>query len=159
MVFKFLFRSVFILLLFLAVLLIFTDVVNTYKYSKMSRWEHTKANVIKSELVYKDVKSGSRTRMKWCVDFLYSYTVENQVLTSGQIRKGNVVNCSKSKGYVAKEISNYPYGSVVDVYYDPNRLNDSVLELKIVNYHFSLFLGLFLMILSVVALRIKKFRK
>ncbi len=159
MVLKLIFKLVFIIIFSLGVLLIFVDVINTYNFSKVSSWKHSKARIIKSDLVYKDVDSRKRIRMKWCFDLLYVYTVDDQRVTSKQLRKGNVVYCSRSKDYVYKEISNYPSGSVVDVYYDPNRVTDSVLELKIINFHFPLILGVILSVLSIFALRIKRFRK
>ncbi|MCG3862728.1 DUF3592 domain-containing protein [Photobacterium sp. Ph5] len=159
MVFKFIFKLVFIIVFVLGLMLIFIDIINTYNYSKVSSWKSSKARIIQSELVYKNVDSRGRTRMKWCFEFLYEYYVNNQRITSNQIRKGNVVYCSKSKDYAYKEIANYPYGSVVDVYYDPTRVSDSVLELKIINFHSPLLLGVFLSVLGFFAFRIKRFRK
>ncbi|HCG6987770.1 TPA: DUF3592 domain-containing protein [Vibrio parahaemolyticus] len=159
MILKFIFKLTFVIVFALGVALIFGDIINTYNYSKVSSWKHSKARIIKSDLVYKDVRPGSRTRMKWCFDLIYVYYADNQRITSNQIRKGNVGYCSRSKNYAYKEISNYPYGSIVDVYYDPTRVSDSVLELKIINYHFPLFLGVFLSVLSVFSLRIKRFRR
>lgn len=98
--------------------------------NRSGKWLAVSGTIIRSEVkISEDRRSRSSSRMSEIVqsyqpDVAYRFTVNNTSLTGDRIKFGMVSNASLAE----KTVRKYPLDKEVDIYYDPDNTNQSVLE-------------------------------
>lgn len=85
-------------------------------------WAPTTGQVVSSRIVL--TSSGEGTSES--PEVIYSYRIMGQEYQSSRIQVGGMISGTGAR----KVVNRYPIGSTVQLFYDPNKPNDSVLERK-----------------------------
>lgn len=102
-------------------------------------WPSTQGTVLSSEVVRSRDSDGDTM---YAADVVYSYSVNDQIYESSQIKIGPKSKSSSSSG-AYKVRNKYPKGSTVTVYYDPNAPEEAALEAGVsFNSYIILMIGL-----------------
>lgn len=112
------------LLSFSAVLTAIFFAVVLMKARAVRHWVAAAATVIESEAVWGMTSYGGRTAWTWLPRFTYQYEVGGQVYRDGRIAFYRRCTGSRAQELVAR----HPTGSQVQVYYDPARPAEAVLD-------------------------------
>ena len=89
------------------------------------RWPHVAGVVTRSTAV--SVRRKQNRSPMWAPEVHYQYTVNNTKMTGTLIRFG-MEGLQAGREFAATYIELYPVGKAVQVFYDPNRAENSVLE-------------------------------
>jgi len=108
--------------LFLAI-----SIVRLYKFSTSKTWLSTTGEIISSEM---ETKRGGRGRsVTYHAALVYDYSVEGTKYSGSRICFGDYG--SSNPNHARQILNRYPAGKQVNVYYNPSKPEDSVLERRL----------------------------
>lgn len=113
-----------VLLSFAALLMAAFFVAVLRKRAAVGAWSPAHATVVESAAVWGITGSGGRTAGTWLPRFTYQYEVGGRLYTGKRIAFYRRCTGSRAQALVAR----HPVGSRVQVFYDPARPEESVLE-------------------------------
>lgn len=97
-----------------------------YKAYETKDWKVTNGTIIKSylneEIKYKDRKH----YRSYSAEIIYSYVVADHKIKNDDI--SHLFHMESSRTKLSRVIDKYPKGSSVDVYYNPENIEESILE-------------------------------
>lgn len=116
--------------LIIAIVFFFLWARSRWKTSAAKNWPSTTGRVISSEMEARRSRSGSGGySTSYYAVVLYEYMVNGQRLQSNRLTLGTPIGTSFT-GRVQKKVLQYPVGSRVEVFYNPDDPTEAVLEIK-----------------------------
>lgn len=94
----------------------------SYKASTTAEWPQAPGRIVNSS-----IQTRGERRPRYAVQVEYEYEVDGATYHSDQLQIGST-EWESDKGIVEEVVARYPQGAAVDVYYDPSRHEEAVLE-------------------------------
>ena len=139
----------------IGILLIFLHQKNKRKAEKSLAWPETKGTVIKSEVVVGESVFGGdddgQSQPMYSAEISYTYQVDEMLYTSDRISFAGKSSYSKSDKAEAFT-KQYPEGSTVRVFYDPEKREVAVLERSAKGSEVLLIAGIVFLSIGVISL-------
>lgn len=141
---------------FAGLFMLFRLLQNVWMFKKSSHWSTTQGKILFSGVESQTSMDEDGTNTTFLAKVIYRYQVSDRTYENNQI----AFNCDLSTANYSRQAdlaAQYPQGSSITVYYDPDDPENAVLERKLFSVLVSLlmaavFLGISLSILLVVIL-------
>ena len=137
--------------LIIAIVFFFLWARSRWKTGSAKGWPSTTGKVISSEMEARRSRSGSGYSTAYYAVVLYEYIVNGQRLQSNRLTLGTPIGTGFTGG-VQKKLQQYPVGSRVEVFYNPDDPTEAVLEIKAPSGSIYLFIALLIVAILVVTM-------
>ncbi len=134
----------------LGILLLFLYFRNKRKTKESRDWAATSGNIIRSE-VNKIVDDEDSSKVSFLPKLEYEYYVDDATYRSKRISFGSAHDFA-SRQKAEEFIRQFPMGSQITVYYDPNKPKDAILIREMRSMTAGLFVGILLIVGSILVL-------